>query len=322
MKTTVIVPLYNKAPYIERALTSVFRQSDRDFEIIVVDDGSTDDGPEIVADFVNGRCRLIRQPNAGPGAARNRGLTEAAGQYIAFLDADDCWRPTYLEQGIGLLEEDGGEAAAVTCGYFEFPPGTSTQPLWEQRGLRSGHFRIQADYNPQLLMHLLAYMSPCTTIARSAAVRRYGGFFSQSSCLYGEDSYLWLKMLLNETIIIQMQPNVDVHRDASELSNGRARPRAVEPLLTHSAELFAECPQELHSLLQKLLTLRAMKTAAVLGYWGRWREGRSLLAQFVTGQQPNPLRFVTAQMCASPLGSLGGRLCRMINSRRKPGVRR
>ena len=86
---SVIIPLYNKGKYISRALESVFNQTYTDYEVIVVDDGSTDDGCEVVRRFSDKRLRLIQQTNKGPGAARNTGLRESCGKLLAFLDADD-----------------------------------------------------------------------------------------------------------------------------------------------------------------------------------------------------------------------------------------
>lgn len=93
---TVIIPLYNKGKYIKRTLQSVLSQTFENFEVIVVDDGSTDDGPNKVASIKDSRIRLIRKENGGVSSARNRGITEAKGRYTAFLDADDEWRPEML----------------------------------------------------------------------------------------------------------------------------------------------------------------------------------------------------------------------------------
>lgn len=93
---SIIVPLFNKAAHIGRCLASVRAQQVTDYEVIVVDDGSTDDGPEIAGSLLRRDDRLIRQSNAGAAAARNRGLAAMRGRLAAFLDADDEWYPTHL----------------------------------------------------------------------------------------------------------------------------------------------------------------------------------------------------------------------------------
>ena len=123
MRVSVIVPLFNKAPYIERALSSVAAQTYRDFELIVVDDGSTDEGPRIVEAFNDLPIHLIRQENAGPGAARNRGLELAQGELVAFLDADDEWLPNYLSENVRLLDEYGLDAnGPAMCNWKQRAP--------------------------------------------------------------------------------------------------------------------------------------------------------------------------------------------------------
>ena len=92
-----IVPVYNGERYLREALDSIAAQTHRVIEIIVVDDGSTDGSAAIVARYP-ARIRLYAQPNAGPAAARNRGIRDARGAYLAFLDADDVWHPEKLER--------------------------------------------------------------------------------------------------------------------------------------------------------------------------------------------------------------------------------
>lgn len=94
---SVIIPLYNKAHTIERTLRSVFAQTYQKFEVIVINDGSTDGSEEIVEKIENQRIRLISQENLGVSAARNRGVQESKHEWIAFLDGDDEWMPNYLE---------------------------------------------------------------------------------------------------------------------------------------------------------------------------------------------------------------------------------
>lgn len=94
---SIVIALYNKSAYIRETLEAAVSQSFSDFEIIVVDDGSTDDGVDVVKAVVDTRIRLVQQANGGVAAARNSGIASARGDWIAFLDADDIWRDSYLE---------------------------------------------------------------------------------------------------------------------------------------------------------------------------------------------------------------------------------
>lgn len=120
---SVIVPLYNKEPYIERALKSAFSQDFQEFEVIVVDDGSTDGSVRRISEAFGGgeRLRVIEQPNAGQGAARNRGIKEMRGAVAAFLDADDEWLPNHLAQ-IAELASRFPQAGWFATGYRSVSP--------------------------------------------------------------------------------------------------------------------------------------------------------------------------------------------------------
>ena len=102
-----IVPVYNGELYLREALDSIFSQGYEPLEVIVVDDGSTD-GTAKVVDRYDGRIRYVRQSNAGPVAARNRGLEEAKGDFIAFLDADDLWHPNKIRVQISRFQAQPG----------------------------------------------------------------------------------------------------------------------------------------------------------------------------------------------------------------------
>ncbi len=122
---SVIIPLYNKGKYVGRALDSVFSQTFKDFEVVVVDDGSEDEGPDIVRRYKDKRLRLIQQDNAGPGVARNRGISETTGHYVAFLDADDEWLPNFLKVTLGHLNEDT-DCVLCTVGFIDGRTGKSS----------------------------------------------------------------------------------------------------------------------------------------------------------------------------------------------------
>ena len=102
---SVVIPLYNKEKYIQKTLTSVFKQTFQDFEIIIVNDGSTDNSLAEVKKFNDKRIRIISQKNAGVSAARNKGIYEAQYELIAFMDADDEWFPNHLEELLALKTE-------------------------------------------------------------------------------------------------------------------------------------------------------------------------------------------------------------------------
>ena len=311
-RVSVVIPLHNKGPFVQRTLDSVLLQTFKNLEVLVVNDGSTDEGPEIVARCKDPRLRLLHQKNAGPGAARNRGISEGKGELTAFLDADDEWMPEFLEQSLARLEQHGSDVACVSSGYQQYPGGKSTRPMWERRGLADGVYRHSPEMRPLFVVHLLAYLSPCNTVARSSALERWGRFFDRWKCLYAEDSFLWLKVLLNEAVAVQMKPLVRFHTEASNLSRNLKGPRPVEPKLLHPEEIEAACPSSLRPLLEDVLAIRAIKTACVLGSWGRGREARSLLRRFCPWSKWRLPLFGAAQIAATPLGASTGKVARLL----------
>lgn len=108
---SIITPMYNGGKYIGETIESVLDQSYTDWEMIVIDDGSKDNGPEIVKSYSlkDSRIMLVSQANGGSGAARNNGIRRASGQYIALLDADDTWNANFLEKQIALMKEKNTE---------------------------------------------------------------------------------------------------------------------------------------------------------------------------------------------------------------------
>jgi hypothetical protein len=307
---SVILPLYNKAAYIRRALDSIASQTYPDFEVLIVNDGSSDGSETIAAGYPDPRFRVIHQANAGPGAARNRGIAEAQGEWVAFLDADDEWKPDFLMRSLEVVE-DQGPVAAVTSSYFEYPAVTSTTPMWLQRGIRNGRFRLTPDVPVMQFVHTLAFMCPWSTIVRAGVIRRWGGFYERR-CLYAEDAFLWLKILLNETVAFNLEPLVCFHQEASGLSNNRVRDTPIEPFLTDHAEIEAVCPDNLRELLARFLAIRAFKRACVLGYWGKWRQAAQLRGTFSTNGSARLPFYFRSLVASTPAAAVGGRLWRAV----------
>ena len=119
---TAVVPTYNRGPLIARALESILGQTRTPDEVVVVDDGSTDDTQERIQAYA-GRVRYVRQPNAGGSAARNRGVEEATHPWVAFLDSDDHWRPEHIERMSDAIAATDGAAGF----YFADTLGSSAE---------------------------------------------------------------------------------------------------------------------------------------------------------------------------------------------------
>jgi glycosyltransferase involved in cell wall biosynthesis len=134
-RVSIIIPTYNRSSIVPRAIESVLQQTWSDYELIVIDDGSTDDTHDRLQDY-EGRIQYVYQANRGFSAARNAGVKLANGEWIAFLDSDDLWHPTKLERQFEALASLGGEfgACVTDCRYVGDPKLTWT--VFEAGGLR------------------------------------------------------------------------------------------------------------------------------------------------------------------------------------------
>lgn len=306
-RVSVIVPLYNKASTVARTVASISAQTFTDFEAIVVDDGSTDGGASIVESHRDPRFRLIRQANAGPGAARNRAIAEARGELVAFLDADDEWLPAFLERSIDVL--DRSAATVATCAYVEGERATPSGDRFRALGLEPGMLRVTPDTPVRHLIALNVFMNSWATVTSAAVVRRHGGFI-EDRCAYGEDATLWLRVALAEPIAISLEPLVHWHSEASELSRNQSGARPIEPFLLNPTPLTSSTPFELRPLVDRFLAVRACKTACMLAFWGDWQEARALVRRYgrirFFGEKFVALGF----LLASPIGAVAGRCVR------------
>ncbi|MEO8056013.1 MAG: glycosyltransferase [Acidobacteriota bacterium] len=230
---SVVIPVFNAERYLGVAIASALAQTFPPLEIVVVDDGSTDSSREVAAGF-GGRVRVFSGPNAGPSAARNRGVREARGEWIAFLDADDLLEPRYLEAADAHLRENHGV------------------------GLLCAAVRILEDGRPTT--HVIRKKSPgpaystagmlegdlgtiCTPLVRRELFLSSGGF--DESFRANEDCHLWLR-LSRVTAVHQMRDALLLYRRHADnasgdvLANARESVRSLDRLLASHPEFATE----------------------------------------------------------------------------------
>lgn len=200
---SVIMPLYNKAPYVRKALESVMTQTFANFEVIIIDDGSTDDSLAVCEDFISQlhketkltNVALLRQPNAGVAATRNKGVAASHGEYLCFLDADDWWEPAYLAEMDKLISEYS-DAGIYASNYIYYKPGKTHVALNLPRGYM--------DY-PKVYYEGSAM--PVWTGATCMSRKVYdemGGF--PRGVKLGEDFLLWSKTALHYRVVFCEKP--------------------------------------------------------------------------------------------------------------------
>lgn len=193
---SVIIPLYNKATSIASVLNCVLAQSYQDFEVVVVDDGSTDEGAAIVEQYTDSRIRLIRQENAGVSAARNRGIAEAQGEFVAFLDADDEWATDYLSIQNALSTEFSDCDVFATNYRMEYSNGDITPAQINKlrftgdTGVMENYFEVASCSHPPLWTSAV--------MVRKSAMESIGGF--PVGIKSGEDLLTWARLAVRYKI--------------------------------------------------------------------------------------------------------------------------
>ena len=220
---TVIIPTYNRSWILSAAIDSVLTQSYPHFELLVVDDGSTDDTSALLQDY-GGRIRILRQPNQGVSAARNLGIAAATGSLIAFLDSDDLWLPAKLARQVDFFR---AHPQALIC---------QTQETWVRNGVRVNpkkrhRKRSGMIFEPSLELCLV---SPSAVMLRRELLDVVGCFdVSLPAC---EDYDLWLRIGSRWPIFLMDEPLILKHGGhADQLSNtpslDKYRIRSIQNLL-------------------------------------------------------------------------------------------
>lgn len=206
---SVVIPLYNKAPYIGKAIKSVLGQQFNTFELIIVDDGSTDGGAEVVEQFSDPLISLIRQDNAGVSTARNNGVKAAKYNYIAFLDADDWWDEDYLQAMFSLIKKYP-DAALWAAKYYKVKHGRNIEAnIGLDKGFKDGYI----DYFKVYARTMWMPITSSSFIIRKDAFEQVGGF--NHVLKFGEDFYLWLHIALKYKMVYLNKPLVYYNQDVN-----------------------------------------------------------------------------------------------------------
>jgi len=225
-RVSVVIPTYNCARYIGQSIDSVLAQTHPAAEVLIVDDGSTDDTRAVVSAHDDPRVRYIEAPHGGPAAARNRGIDIATGEYLAFLDADDLWRPTMLEKQVSVMERD----KSLICSFtnfvrfaqdtgetlpeqFEFYPELATLAVSDS-GV-DGAFIVRGDAFMQFVgfQEIPAYMQ--CILFRRAMVAELRLNDSIGRC---EDLEFVSRVFLRGKVAFNREPLADVRRHDSNIT--------------------------------------------------------------------------------------------------------
>lgn len=211
---SVVIPLYNKENDVRRTLESVLNQSYTDFEVVVVDDGSTDKGADIVREMAlnDSRIRLIEQANAGVSAARNRGIREAKNNLIALIDADDYWDKDCLLELVKMTE-DFPEAAMCGVNYTSIRYGKYVP---YNQGMPEGFRDYVKDYFSS--SHNGLFCSSSVILRREIAISV--GLFDER-IIIAEDLDMWYRIILNYPVAFYNKVFSYYNRDAANRAEGR-----------------------------------------------------------------------------------------------------
>lgn len=226
-KFSVIIPLYNKGPHIDRAINSVLNQTFQDFELIVVDGGSNDNGPALVKSLKDPRINFFVQQRRGVSAARNQGVIRSRADLIAFLDADDEWMPEHLKNLMRLIDKYPQAGAYTTsyqiietCGEERAPIYKEIPPFpWE--GLIPNYFKSAA-------LGEFPVWTSVVCIPKDIFLD-VGGFAEES--WYGEDADLFGKIALKYPIAFTWCLGGVYHREAVNRACNKKIPLEEEPFV-------------------------------------------------------------------------------------------
>jgi len=195
---TIIIPLYNKATFLKETIKSVFQQTFTDFEIIIINDGSTDHSLEIAKSYQNDKVKIYSQINQGVSCARNLGIEKSTTEYCCFLDADDIWKPNHLESLYNLIQNF--PEAGLYCNRYEIQinKNQTTKTVYDFEKSYEGYL---SDFFKSSYISRIATSS--STCIPKKIYSEIGGF--DSKITNGEDLDFWIRIALKYKVVISNQ---------------------------------------------------------------------------------------------------------------------
>lgn len=211
MKVSVVIPVYNKAPYLKECLDSVYAQTFQDFEVIAVDDASTDDSLSLLQRVQDPRLRIIAlEKNVGPGGAAQRGMDAALGEYIIRVDADDIMFPDRFAAQVEVL--DGDPTIGATSGHIQL---MSEPETWHRVELSDQASKARMLFGVPLNQPATAY--------RTAVLRKHGVRFDDAWPRYGEDWMHQLELARHTRFLNLDRPLIHYRKGTMNIAHGRDR---------------------------------------------------------------------------------------------------
>ncbi len=239
---SIITPVYNGARTIQATITSVLAQTFSDFELIIVDDGSTDNTLEILSQYRDPRIQILSASHGGAAASRNRGLKQASGDYIAFLDADDLWTPDKLAAQFNALQTHPEAAVAYSWTDYIDEAGS-----WKRVGR---HTVVNGDaYGAMLLYNFLENGS--NPLIRRDAINTVGGF--DESLTGGQDWDFYLRLAAGYQFV--NVPKVQIFYRLQSNSISANITRQEQQVVKVLNQAFSQAPEHLQPLKRKSLAL-------------------------------------------------------------------
>ncbi|MEP0885306.1 glycosyltransferase family 2 protein [Trichocoleus sp. ST-U3] len=231
-KVSVVIPAYNAMAYLPETVDSVLRQSFTDFEVLIINDGSSDHILEWASQVTDPRVKLISQENQGLPGARNTGIAHAQGEYIAFLDADDLWEPEKLEKQVGCFEDKPTVGVVYTWTV-----------LVDEQGNPIGRtFASNAEGDVwQQLLETDVISSGSSAMVRSCCFETVGVF--DRSLTSAEDLDMWLRIATHYPFAVVKEPLTLYRQHSNSMSKNRQK--MIQNLRTVIEKTFQSVPLEL-----------------------------------------------------------------------------